>query len=121
MRSIGFHKFRLLVVFALFCALANSGFAHRFVSQPFNPALAAFVNAGGSLDDICGDTEGSSHGNAQTCEACRLVNAAVLLDYASLCTIRFYSSAAILAFAGTENFQTTRRNLSHPVRGPPVA
>ena len=47
-------------------------------AAPLDPRLAAFVAAGGSLDDICGGHHGGR--GEPHCDACRLLGPAVLPD-----------------------------------------
>lgn len=120
MRLLAIHKSKLLVVFALVCALASTGFAHRFVSQPVDPALAGYVSAGGSLADICGETEGSSHQNVQTCEACRLVTAVVLPDHGPARSVPFGKLSTVQVPVADLDMQSAPLDLSRAARGPPT-
>ena len=63
---------RLTLVLALGTALAAAGPAHRGMDPADDGGLAAYLAAGGSLSDICGDVDG--HG-AVDCPACHLVKA----------------------------------------------
>lgn len=120
MRFLVIYKSKFLVVFALICALASSGFAHRFVSKPLDPALTTYVAAGGSLADICGDIKGPSHQNTQTCEACRLVNAAVLPNHDPTCTPPFGRLPVVQAHISDTELRSARLDLTHAARGPPA-
>jgi hypothetical protein len=121
MRLWSVRNSKLLVVFALICAMASSGFAHRFVSQSLDPALAAYVAAGGSLEDICGPTKGSSHQIAQSCEACRLVNAAVLPVHDPAGTALFGKLAVVRVPVQETELRSAELDLSSAARGPPAA
>ena len=66
---------RSLVTATLFVAMTAVGMAHRTSSPPTDPDLIAFLDAGGTLDALCGLTGGTPHGLNQNCEACRLINA----------------------------------------------
>ncbi|QIE45810.1 hypothetical protein G5B38_09885 [Pseudohalocynthiibacter aestuariivivens] len=71
--------------FAVLCvALAAIGFAHRGTSAPRDPGLLAYLSAGGTLSDICGDVRGGKGTAGQGCEACRLTGAAILPEMASV-------------------------------------
>lgn len=66
----------IVLTLVLGVALVASTFAHR-MPAPQDTALAAYVLAGGDLDDLC--DAGSGKSLTQTdCDACRLVGAAVL-------------------------------------------
>lgn len=68
---------RLLLCLSLVLAMATSGFAHRGVESGPAPELAAYLAAGGSLADLCGDV-GGGHEGVQSCAACRLIEAAFM-------------------------------------------
>ena len=80
---------RLTLVLALMIAMASSGLAHRFVPEQANETLTAYLAAGGSYADICGDVE---QGAMQSCDACRLVDTACLagVDPSSLSPNAYY-------------------------------
>jgi hypothetical protein len=121
MRSYGSHKSMLLVVLALLCAMASSGFAHRFVGQPVDPALAAYIAAGGSLDDICGHAGGTTHHQStQTCDACRLVTAAVLTDHEPDFTTPFGTISSVALFVSPLSLRAAPLDTSRTARGPPA-
>ncbi|WP_386679730.1 hypothetical protein [Loktanella sp. R86503] len=110
----------LFVVIAVIIAMASTGFAHRFVSQPLDPALTAYVAAGGSLADICGQTDGSSHHSLQSCEACQLVNAAVVPSHDPACDAPFGLLSAVHASKADLYFQSATFDMSRAPRAPPV-
>lgn len=120
MRLLATHKSKLLTVIALICAMASSGFAHRLVSEPLDPALSAYVAQGGSLADICGYSEGSSHKSTQTCEACRLVNAVILPSVDTNCPIRVGDPLRVQSLQGNLNLRLFRLELTRAPRGPPA-
>jgi len=67
---------RFCLVLALLVALGASGFAHRAATPAPDEALLAYVQAGGSLSEICADEfEG---GHAEKCDACRLADCAAV-------------------------------------------
>ncbi|WP_156788494.1 hypothetical protein [Roseobacter sp. CCS2] len=68
---------RLLVVFAVAVAMTGSGFAHRVAPADMDESLLAYVAAGGTLDDLCGQG-GVGAGGGETCDACRLVDGAAV-------------------------------------------
>lgn len=78
---------KLIVVLALSLALAGTGFAHRgLTTNAANEAYLAFVAAGGTAQDLCQEHAGqdtapghSNHGTVGGCEACRLVDTALVL------------------------------------------
>lgn len=62
---------RLSLVLALLVALTSAGLAHRFMPADADETLTAYLAAGGSYADICGDVD---HRAMQSCDACRLVD-----------------------------------------------
>ena len=54
-------------------ALLSVGFAHRAAQTDLPEDLAAYVAAGGSLADICGEVGGDG-ASAADCEACRVAD-----------------------------------------------
>lgn len=78
------HQFsRLFLTFAVLVAMAGAGFAHRFATPDIDDSLLAYVAAGGALGDICNDA-GQWDGGAGHCDACRLVDGAVVPSAAVL-------------------------------------
>ena len=69
-----FVSLKLLLVAALLVAMGSVGFAHRPSVPEMNPELLAYLEAGGSLSDICGDLGEDERGGAEHCEACRLLS-----------------------------------------------
>lgn len=67
---------KLFVTAMLVAALLTLGFAHRISLPETDPDLLAYLQAGGSLADICDASDDVPHGLNQNCEACRLVDAA---------------------------------------------
>lgn len=68
-------------------------------AAPLDPGLAAFLAAGGALDDICG---AAGHGNGagdRHCDACRLSGAALLPDPPGTRPVRAVHDAGFLAAA----------------------
>lgn len=73
----------LVLVFVLSLAMAGAGFAHRDPGRTADPALLAFVSAGGTPSDLCahdagGEAPAHERAGPQACEACRLVDAVAL-------------------------------------------
>jgi hypothetical protein len=68
-----------LLVVVLTVALGAIGFGHRGASLP-DPAYAAYLAAGGSAGDLCGDGHAPAghETGAKGCEACRLAAAMAL-------------------------------------------
>ena len=122
MRHLSFHNFRLLLVFALFGALASASFSHRIHTQPLTPELQAYMLAGGSLSDICGDVEnGSEHAISQTCEFCLLVSSSALLGAETQCLANSLSFQAQPKVFDQFEIHPFKLDQSRTARGPPAA
>lgn len=70
---------RLSLLLGITLGLVGAGFAHQ-TTAPIDPELAAFVEAGGALSDLCGDGGPVSHWGVTGCEACRLTDTAMGAD-----------------------------------------
>lgn len=69
---------RFFTTFTLIVAFAASGFAHSTIQTEMTPELAAYVANGGSLAELCGTSGRPDQRALAKCEACRLINAAIL-------------------------------------------
>ncbi|PJI92480.1 hypothetical protein BC777_1332 [Yoonia maricola] len=110
---------RLFVILAIAVAMTGSGFGHRVAASEADESLLAYVAAGGALDDLCGQG-GFGAGGYDTCDACRLMDGAVVpvSGTAGLPAINasLLQGQIIAAVAPTAQVI----NLSCPVRAPPV-
>ncbi|MFG6559755.1 polyketide synthase [Sulfitobacter sp. 1A15299] len=111
---------RVSLTLLLLLALASLPFAHRATAQvQQDPAFIAFIQAGGTMSDLCdGPLEGQSHG-ALDCEACRIVNALILPSPAEVllprAALRFATPRVALALGAPRS----PAGAPPPVRGPP--
>ncbi|MGC3937562.1 hypothetical protein ACOTTU_07110 [Roseobacter sp. EG26] len=69
--------FNFLLATVLILATASLGIAHKSAPTDLDPYLTAYLQAGGSLSDICGDLEGDPHRTTRDCDACRLMDGAL--------------------------------------------
>jgi len=63
---------RWILAIVLTVALTSVGFGHRVTLSAMTPELAAYVNSGGKLSDICGTADGDGTPVKADCEACRI-------------------------------------------------
>ena len=111
---------RVSLTLLLVLALASLPFAHRATAQvQQDPAFIAFIQAGGTLSDLCdGTLEGQNHA-ALDCEACRIVNALILPTPADVLLpggrLRFATPRAARALGAPRS----PAGAPPPVRGPP--
>lgn len=115
------HQFtKLFLTIAVLVAMTGIGFAHRIApAADVDESLLAYVQAGGSLEDLCGDADFGA-GHSETCEACRLVDGAVVPQAGTAAALQVAPSpqqkqngAPFVAFAQAFN-------PSCPVRAPPL-
>lgn len=66
------------VVLAIVITLTAAAFGHRPIVSQVDPALQTFLDAGGSLHDLCGDVQNSPEHARSGCDACRIFAAAEL-------------------------------------------
>jgi hypothetical protein len=107
---------RLMLVFALSIAMAGTGVAHR--TAPADAGLLAYIAAGGSYADICGDTDGRSA--VQTCEACRLVDTMAVPSAATGCGVAIQTDTYLAPQTGSQSHFSTVFDPNRPVRAPPA-
>ena len=99
--SILMHYLTALVVKIV---LALVGFAHKTTQTNLSPEMAAFVSAGGSLTDLCGDIGGTEQTGYSDCEACRIAD--------SMIQLRCVDSADYVTLQKTLTFAFVAKRLS---------
>lgn len=111
---------RLMMVFALFAALATSGFAHRAPPVAVDESLTAYLVAGGTLSDLCIDIGDEDAAVMQSCDACRLVDSIAVPILASGCHV--VPTRIVLALGG-RGASAPAQSVFDPInaaRAPPV-
>jgi len=111
---------RLMIVFALFVAMASSGLAHRFESRAATESLNAYLAAGGTYADICADDGFGGHGVGQTCNACRLVDSVALPPVGASCVAPHSVVLATHSALAALPQPWFVPDPSRPVRAPPM-
>ena len=112
---------KLLTSFALICALVVSGFAHNGARSAMSPELAEYVAAGGSLIDLCGSTGEQDGTLGQRCEACRLIEAALLPRNCQVIPLTQSDQTLVLTFVAKRLHQTRPLDPTRLTRAPPQA
>lgn len=111
---------RLALMFALTVALVAAGSGHR-VPSANDAMIEAFVLSGGSLADLCADTDGNGLPDHGDCPACHIVASADLPE-ADL-TLRDADLAFVAKVVAPRESRALRLVLD-PARGlraPPLA
>ena len=105
----------------LVLALASLPFAHRATAQTQqDPAFIAFIQAGGTLSDLCdGPLDGQSHA-ALDCEACRIVNALILPARADVLLPSEQAGFAAPQAVRPRWIPRSPAGAPPPLRGPPM-
>ncbi|PLL12618.1 hypothetical protein C0V75_11885 [Tabrizicola sp. TH137] len=114
---------RACLALILAFVLAGTGAAHRPVERPGEAAaLALFLQAGGSLEDLCHVAGEEGHGGGHAlieCPACMLQKAGVLVAVAAGVSPAPMGRAETLAFAQADPVAPASPVLFPPARGPP--
>ncbi|MEP1766909.1 MAG: hypothetical protein ABJJ53_09780 [Sulfitobacter sp.] len=112
---------KLVISFALMIAMAASAFGHTSVRPPLSPELAQYVAMGGFLTDICGTTGEQDSGQAQKCEVCRLMGAAILLREDSTAPVKLIQRTRKLTFVAQLVHNSRPLDPTRLSRAPPQA
>lgn len=102
-------------------ALAVLGFGHQHgPAAPTDPTLAAYLQMGGSLDDLCIEGGDAPHGMAQDCPVCTLASGMALSPEVGQSGLSLRMARIDLPRAGhlLAGHHTPR---APPARGPPLA
>lgn len=108
-----------LVVVALSVVTAVSGLAHRHHAPDLRTDSFAYIWAGGSLADICGDPN-SIHDFSETCDACRLVGPALLPGTGVAYGSFLPTTPRWPVLARSASLISSPSDPSRPVRAPPA-
>ena len=114
---------RGLLALILGLALAGAGAAHRPVERPAQAAaLAAFLQAGGTLADLCHEAGDTGHGGGHAtmeCPACQLQKSGCLVAVVTLPVALRFARSEALPFAEMRLAVPASRDERPPARGPP--
>lgn len=105
---------RGVLIFVIGAALASVSYAHR-ITLP-DTDMAAFLELGGTLDDLCG-TAGETAVDPASCEACRITDAMSAGPGAQIAQFAGPSAAWSLILASQRYDRA--RDPAHPGRAPP--
>ena len=114
-------KLRSRLILLLVLAVGVLGFGHRPTVGPLDPALLAFLAAGGSLADICRDFEPGEINLGEDCESCRLLSSVCLPTPAELPAPGSRFVLAVLTSLTVEAPGERPFDHSRPTRAPPAA
>ncbi|WP_339106813.1 hypothetical protein [Roseovarius rhodophyticola] len=107
----------------MFLAIVMVGFAHKWQDTPeaLDPAIQSYLEAGGSISDICGTGDGSGGAAIPECEACLLKNSFAFLNKQKP-TCHHATRWSILPTSFREPGGLSQAfDQSRPSRAPPVA
>ncbi len=119
MRRLIYPFSKLCVVAALFVAMAGSGFAHRTAPPPRDNDLRAYLAAGGTLADVCGDFAPGDHAGGP-CDACRLVKSAIVPVIASAAIAVLGAARPLYTVPKVPLYHPSDADPARMVRAPPT-
>ena len=109
----------LVLTLMLVLASMATGLGYSYARAATDPALIAYAEAGGSLDDLCLGSGGASH-RGIPCDCC-LTGPALIPDPVALPHPVGYVLALAPLFSATPALPDTPRDPVRAVRGPPAA
>lgn len=114
---------RAVLALILGLSLAGAGAAHRPVERPGEAAaLALFLQAGGSLADLCHDAGGADHGGdhgRMDCPACTLQKAGCIVSVAVLPAMVLTCRVEPVVIPVSRLARAVAQGERPPARGPP--
>lgn len=115
------HAFRRLWLIALLSiALVATAFAHK-IPTASDLALDAYVLAGGSMADLCGDGDGDGAMAHRDCQACSIIGTAMLPDAPQAVTRVNYAYVATIVAPRAARAIRTVLDPARAMRAPPLA
>ncbi|MDO6590761.1 hypothetical protein DS901_05105 [Loktanella sp. D2R18] len=111
---------RALISVTLALALALVGFGHQSVAPTDNAQASAYVLAGGSWADICGDSGDPRDGGTSYCQACVISQTCAMGAPAQMVIADAQAMPLNVAAPQTLNRLSTIY-WAHGARAPPVA
>lgn len=115
---------RACLALTLALVLAGTGAAHRPMERPGEAAaLELFLQAGGSLEDLCHEAGEGGHGPAHAlieCPACMLQKTGALVAVAEGLSLAPLGQGEAVAYAHAEPVAPSSPVLFPPARGPPT-
>lgn len=111
-----------VAAFALI-ALVFSGLTHTWhhKTQGFDPAIATYLAAGGTLSDICASRGGETRGSVAECDACHMKSTAHPTPVRKLAWLDDRTFLYVAAPETDRIASLQALDLSRACRAPPVA
>lgn len=110
-----------MVTISLIIAFVTLGFAHKSISTQLAPELAAYVAAGGSLDDLCGGDQLPGHAASVSCEACRIADSFAIFQDCKLSASAEQVRVRTWRFVAKRLLETQDLDPARLTRAPPYA
>ncbi|WP_380058888.1 hypothetical protein ACFE33_15335 (plasmid) [Falsihalocynthiibacter sp. SS001] len=110
---------KLLVSLVFVFAMATSSFAHRLAPSNYDLELQNYLQAGGSIEDLCSDADSTIHQGSGICEFCRIVTGAILVEPEWPHTRALLTTSSPLEFVFAQILAFENTDLSRSVRAPP--
>ncbi|MEL6218796.1 MAG: hypothetical protein AAFR79_10060 [Pseudomonadota bacterium] len=112
---------RLIAVVAMAASLSALAYAHRAIPEPLPSDVVAYLQAGGSLSDICGLAQDDGAENPAACDACRITDGAALIGLVRGVTSTPDRFTVARAFVTKEAHRPRPLDPARLTRGPPKA
>ncbi len=108
----------LMMLIATF-AMTATGFAHRFSDDRSSPELLAYLSMGGTLAEICGETDPAHH-LSTTCDACLITQNVLLQEVVNSAPIPAAIECSAPFASARDLLRPARPDTAHPSRAPPA-
>lgn len=113
--------FEQVVVLATVLAFVSIGFAHHSEQPEMTADMQAYVDAGGSLSDICGLTGGDHPTMPADCEACRISDNLTEEDLGTHTWVSVTYKFLTYSFVAKKLAQSQGLDPARLTRAPPIA
>ncbi|MEM6354137.1 MAG: hypothetical protein AAF844_00445 [Pseudomonadota bacterium] len=112
---------RLIAIVAMAASLSALAYAHRAIPAPLPSDVVAYLQAGGSLSDICGLAQDDGAERPAACDACRITDGAALSGLGRGVTGMHDHATPARAFVAKEAHRRRPLDPARLTRGPPKA
>lgn len=111
---------RGIISFVVMIALAMVGFGHKSLTPAADAQATAYILAGGSWSDLCGQDGDPRHASADQCRAC-VISHGCLLDTPAVTAATLITASALVARPYQSISHLSGLDWAYAARAPPVA
>lgn len=119
-RTSKYRLINILASLAVSIAMFGIGFGHRISIPSDDAALNEYVKSGGLLRDLCGIPADGETQSRNSCEACRITEAANVASPTCLPELQDFSGQQITHLQRVPLWQVFYVYSNHSARAPPV-